>query len=120
MADDKVYINFTGIVTWVDDPREVNGREFRNVSIEACGSGNKLQLNLYDNYPNLEIERGQLVFGRGEYKSKAGQSKDGNKVTYHSCNVYQLGVVGFVPREDTREQGGATPAPAAAGSPPPF
>jgi hypothetical protein len=120
MADGDVYVNFTGIVTWIDDPREVNGRTFRNVSIETCGSGQKVQLNLYDNYPEVEIEKANLVFGRGKYKSKPGQDREGNKVTYHSVDVYNLGVQGFVPREDTRGQGGAAPAQAAPGAPPPF
>ena len=118
MADGDVYVNFTGIVTWVDE-REVNGRNFKNLTVETVGNGTRLQVNLYDNYPDLEVEKAQLVFGRGKYKSKSGQDKEGNKVTYHSVDVYNLGVVGFVPRTDTRDGGGSAAAPAA-GSPPPF
>lgn len=109
MADGDVYASVVGVVQF--DPREnaqQDGRTFRDVTVRGSG-GINVQVSMFDNYPDLEIHRGDLVFAHGKYTSKSTQDGAGAPVTYHTISAYSMGVVAQEPRVDTR-QGASAPA----------
>ena len=99
---DKQFATVAGIVQFEVETREANGKELREATIRAIGSGKMVRITLWDQFEDLEVEKGDFIVADGEAKQN---TKDGK--TYNNLNAYRVYVAKpFQPKETTRTVNG--------------
>lgn len=125
MAEGDIYKDFVGVVAFDPRENEWDGRTMREVTVEVKGnSGDMLRVSikLYDNYPDVAVAKGDLVFGRGKFVSKPDRNSATGRVFYE-IQASSFGVVAQAKRTDTQGSSGqarttTSSAPAADDTPP--
>lgn len=100
MPEFKEFKGAGGFVQFDPEEREVNGQTVRDVTIRSLGSeGAYIRITVWQEWENLEIEKGDLVFVDGPFEAREGQTKDGEKRVYLNMSGKSLKV--FKPDQPT-------------------
>jgi single-stranded DNA-binding protein len=72
-----------GFVQFPVEERDVNGQTVRDVTIRALGSdGAYIRITVWEEWADLDIDEGDLVFIDGPFEAREGQTREGEKRVY--------------------------------------
>ena|SRR5688500_11607435 len=89
------YATVIGFIQFDIDTDDVNGQEVRRVTVRSPGSEGKLiRITVWPEHEDVELEKGDFIAVDGEFTTRTGQNKDGDKVTYFNVSAKRIAVLG--------------------------
>lgn len=104
MAENDVYMVFTGRIQFDPETKDVNGKSVRDFSVKTttmhpkkAGEQLRVRCTLWPDHADVKVSKGDFVHVEGKF-TKFTKDTDDGQVTYYNLSVSEIAVVAPAPK----------------------
>lgn len=117
LSEQDIYKVVAGRVQFDPKPGQAGGKQIRKIALKVVGGDSTLvNVTLWPEYADLEINRGDFVMIDGKFSTRVGLNQQGEETTFYDLTISDIAVIPAAPKKE-REVSNRQPARAGGGVP---